>query len=299
MNEIKNTECQVIGNTLIKNENPLANGIIKRKEHFNQKYNVDFSWFDNKNTKEFAYFLGFFYADGSNNEHNGHLTISLKENDKEILEQFSSLFFGNRPVYVYNAKCQTNNSVRIASLTVVNKSLSKIMLDCGAMQCKTFKIRFPYWLDKSLYKHFIRGYFDGDGSCMKCGREYRLSIASNWEFNHQLQNIIFKETGLKFGIIRQGKISILYKGGNNNTRKFLDWIYDNAPICLKRKHDRYKELLLEQERVKKMFTYVSFRKSRNYWQFRLPSKYGRKYVGGFNTAEDATLAYKSKMESYK
>ena len=263
MNEIKNTECQVIGNTLIKNENPLANGIIKRKEHFNQKYNVDFSWFDNKNTKEFAYFLGFFYADGSNNEHNGHLTISLKENDKEILEQFSSLFFGNRPVYVYNAKCQTNNSVRIASLTVVNKSLSKIMLDCGAMQCKTFKIRFPYWLDKSLYKHFIRGYFDGDG-CLSYTFAQRnnffgnsflsvVTITSTEDFCLYLSQYIKGELGINSTLLcrhpeNHNNNRTLQISGNKQVIRLMDWLYKDTKLYLKRK---YEKLLVIKETIRK------------------------------------------------
>jgi len=295
VNLIENIECDTIGKTLTKNDEKILPDIIIRERHHNQKYDIDFSWFDNKNTEEFAYFLGFFYADGYNNESTGRLAIVLKEDDKEILEKFSKLFFGNRNISSYNVKCQTNITNEVCSLVIVNMSLSKLVASYGAPQNKTFKIRFPYWLDKSLYKYFIRGYFDGDGSCMKCGTEYRISIASNWEFNHQLQDIIYKETSLKFGIIRSGKISILYKGGNKNTKKFLDWLYLDSLICLKRKYDRYKELLLQIEVRNNTPHHVNFRKDRNYWIFRLPLEFKRKPFGGFKTKMDAFEAYKCKL----
>ena len=299
MNETENIECQVTGDMWRKNVENLSNDIIKRKRHFNQKYDVDFSWFISKNTEEFAYFLGFFYADGYNNQKVGKITITLEEKDKEILEKFSDLFFGHRPILMYNVKCQTNNVNGVCSLNVGSKFISKLLSLLGASQNKTFKIRFPYWLDKSLHKHFIRGYFDGDGSIGKCNRNFNIGIASNWEFNSQLKDIILDETGLKFGIIKHGNISILYKGGNKNAKRFLDWLYSGGTIYLKRKYDRYQELLLERVRVDDLFDHVSFRKSKNYWYFRLPSKYGRDYTGGFLTEELAITAYKEKLDSFK
>ena len=137
--------------------------MIKRKKHHNQKYDINFDIFENVNTEEFAYFLGFFYADGYNNQKTGHINISLKYEDLEILEKFSKLFFGNRPIKIYNVKCQTNKNNKICNLSIGNKELTKILYDFGSPQNKTFKVRFPFWINKNLQRHFIRGYFDGDG----------------------------------------------------------------------------------------------------------------------------------------
>ena len=60
VNLIENIECDTIGKTLTKNDEKILPDIIIRERHHNQKYDIDFSWFDNKNTEEFAYFLGFF-----------------------------------------------------------------------------------------------------------------------------------------------------------------------------------------------------------------------------------------------
>jgi intein/homing endonuclease len=272
------------------------NDITIRKRHHSQKYDIDFSWFENANTEEFAYFLGFFYADGYNNEKQIKIAIVLKEQDKEILEKFSNLFFGNRPIRTYNIACQTNKNNAVCSLVVGNKELTKMLSSFGAPQNKTFKIRFPVWLHKDLYRHFIRGYFDGDGSCMKCKNQYRISIASNIEFNSQLKEIVKEYTNLEFDLRPHGKITTLYKGGNKNTIIFLNWLYDNSTIYLQRKYDRYKELLDVRKAVQKIedsYTHVFYCKPKNKWVSRLPNKYGRKWIGGFGTKEEAIQSYKN------
>ncbi len=294
MNLIKSGECDIIGNILLKNEKkPEIDITIKKYNNHYQKYDINFDLFKNANTEIFAYFLGFFYADGYNNEKYGKIVISLKEEDKCLLETFSKEFFGSRPIKLSTIKCQTNNKNNICSLSVGSKLLSNILSKYGAPQSKTFKIKFPFWLDKSLWKHFIRGYFDGDGSIMKFRNKYSLSIASNIEFNKELKWIINNLTELNFTIRQHGKITTLHKGGNRNTKKFLDWLYENSTLYLQRKYDRYKNLLIERNRVKNLYSYVYYNSKNNRWISRLSSKYNRKWIGQYNTKEEAINAYNS------
>lgn len=288
-NSTDNGECDTIGKTLNLNEKNLLNDITGNW-HPRQKYEISLEPFISKSSEEFAYFLGFFYADGYNNIKKGKITITLKCLDKEILNIFSSLFFGNRPISEYSVRCQTNKS-KVCSLVIGSRKLSNLLASYGAYQNKTFKIRFPLWLGKNLQRHFIRGYFDGDGSITKCGKTYGLNIAGNNEFNQLLRNIIYKETGINFGIIPHGKITVLYKGGNRNTKLFLDWLYRDCFIRLSRKYDRYLELLKEVDRVNKNYSHVYFNKKDKKWICRLPNKYGRKMVGWYDTKEEALHAY--------
>jgi DNA-binding transcriptional regulator WhiA len=276
-----------------KDEKPSTDTIKRKHPNHFHKYEIDFSKFETKNTEEFAYFLGFFYADGYNDTKSGKINISLKESDSPILERFSNLFFGNRPIYHYTVKCQTNDKNKICVLTISNGELSNLMSSLGAPERKTFKIRFPMWLDKSLWKHFIRGYFDGDGSLMKSKSDYRISIASNLEFNTQLQLVIKELTGLEFGITKHGKICVLYKGGNNNTMKFLNWLYSDSNIYLQRKYDRYQEFIIDRniKCTKPHHVYLQH----SGWVYRLPSKLGGFVTSGFTSKEDAFEAYKLKL----
>lgn len=297
-NLIDSGECGIIGKISMRSGEGDGSGITNGKGNPNQKYDVNLNSFFDKSSEEFAYFLGFFYADGYNNVKQGKVVITLKSPDAEILEKFSNLFFGGRPLYRYRVKCQTNICNSVSSLMIGNRELSNLLASYGAYQNKTFKIRFPVWLNKNLWKHFIRGYFDGDGSIEKHGRTYRLSIASNLEFNTSLQKIILKHTGLNFGIIPQGKITVLYKGGNRVTKTFLDWLYKDATIFLLRKHNRYQELLTEINRVDTKYTHVYYNKSDKKWISRLPNKFGRKYLGSFNTREEAESAYLRHFPSF-
>jgi len=291
-NLIANGECDITGNTLKTSDVKDVNGIIERKNwHPNQKYDINWKFFVDKNTEEFAYFLGFFYADGYNNIKQGKIVITLKISDLNLLNTFSKAFFGNRPVSIYDVSCQTNDINKVCSLLIGSRKLSNFLASCGAYQNKTFKIRFPYWLPQNLIRHFIRGYFDGDGSIMKHGRQYRLSIASNRAFNSGLKTIIEKETGLCFDLRSHGKITVLYKGGNRMAKRFCDWLYKDASIYLHRKYRRYLELLDETKRVDKKYSHVYFNKSDNKWIARLPNKLQRKCLGSFSTQEAALKSY--------
>jgi DNA-binding transcriptional regulator WhiA len=292
MKETENNEWKVTGETLIKNEKTPEIDII-RKRHHNQKYDINFSIFEDANTEEFAYFLGFFYADGYNNEKSGHINISLKYKDLEILEKFSKLFFGNRPIRISSVRCQTNKDNKICSLSIGNRELTKILSNYGAPQKKTFKIRFPFWLNKNLQRHFIRGYFDGDGSIMKNKNNHSLNLVGNLEFNTELKSVIKDLINLDFGLIKQDKVTLLYKGGNRNTQKFLDWLYEDCKLFLVRKYNRYKGLLVERNRVKNLYSYVYYSPKNNKWISRLSSKHNRKWIGQYNTKEEAIYAYNS------
>ena len=51
-----------------------------------RRYNLDEEYFDNINSQNKAYILGFLYADGSNNPKKHTVSISLQEEDRYILE---------------------------------------------------------------------------------------------------------------------------------------------------------------------------------------------------------------------
>ena len=50
---------------------------------------INKNFFNKIDTEEKAYFLGFLYADGYNNTDRNSVALSLKEDDKEILEKYS------------------------------------------------------------------------------------------------------------------------------------------------------------------------------------------------------------------
>jgi hypothetical protein len=93
--------------------------------------------------------------------------------------------------------------------------------------------------------HFIRGYFDGDGSFSKgSGHEYVFKICGTKEMLEELgQRIGFPNR--KFTKRHKDKKNNyqLEIGGRQQVLKIGNYMYNNATIFLERKHKRYMELV--------------------------------------------------------
>src|ERR1700733_5196521 len=137
-------------------------------EEAHRKYPINENFFDNIDTEEKAYFLGFLYADGCNQiAHHYSVVLALDSIDKEILHKLSNLIYKN-PI-------DANNQVKIQNrehegkgieviLNINSKHICLQMLKLGCVSRKTFLLDYPKWMRQDLHRHFIRGYFDGDGS---------------------------------------------------------------------------------------------------------------------------------------
>jgi len=155
-------------------------------------YGLNENFFDNIDSESKAYFLGLLYADGYNNEQLKSFTLCLGEGDKNILTQFNQVLESNRSLKYRIRKNEENNFQNTYTLNVVNKHMSEQLALLGCVQAKTFKIKFPEWLDENLWRHFIRGYFDGDG----CVSGATFSLCGTEEFLLRIQEIFIKELGL-------------------------------------------------------------------------------------------------------
>ena len=119
-------------------------------------------FFESIDTEEKAYWLGFLYADGYNYEAKGEVKVALAGKDKDFLLKLRDTIYPNKDKPLYykeNSDLSTGYELNMSSAR-----MSRHLAKQGCMQAKTFKIKFPYFIDESLYRHFIRGYFDGDGS---------------------------------------------------------------------------------------------------------------------------------------
>jgi len=222
----------------------------KAKSHseLQRKYSIDECFFDNIDTEEKAYLLGFLFADGYMNKSNNCIKICLSAYDEEILILFSSLLKSNRPLVKYKGVTALGKIRDYIRMDVSNKKLFENLIKHGCTPRKSESIRFPYWLEKQLRRHFIRGYFDGDGGFTinkKIPSNVTFGFTSNKIFLQEVMNIICGEVGLN-----QIKINDAFNanpcygnfryGGRGNCKKFCDWIYRDSKIFLKRKYNQYR-----------------------------------------------------------
>ena len=67
----------------------------------------------------------------------------------------------NRP---YREIVQKSNGNKKLVLAIVSDKLSSALSKLGGTPRKSLTLEFPKFIPKHLMSHFIRGYFDGDGS---------------------------------------------------------------------------------------------------------------------------------------
>ncbi len=240
-----NVSHKVILKVLHKNNVTVNQNIMVRK------YQLDENYFDIIDNQNKAYILGFLYADGHNSINKSTVTMSLQESDKEILEYIRKEIKSEKPLeyldysnkndfgYVYK------NQYR---LIMFSKHMCESLEKIGMIHNKSLLLDFPI-LDEELIRHFIRGYFDGDGSyCPNINKEGKfqplITFTSTEIFCKKLQKYIRDMINIPCGNIydascHNGITKVLSFSGKNQVKKFLDWIYLDAEMYLDRKYQRY------------------------------------------------------------
>lgn len=234
--------------------------VAKSQSELQRKYDINESYFDVIDTQEKAYFLGFLYADGCNFPEKNTVKLSLKEGDKEILEKLSLLLQPTKPLCF--GKKQNANSSNQYILTIYNKHISERLSELGCVKAKTHLIEFPLWLPESLYSHFIRGYFDGDGYISSISTKFissnvSLSIVGTISFCLSVSAITSDMLDINWYIEtrhkeRNNNIRQIRTSGRTQIVRFLDWIYKDASLFLERK----KALYLEHKRISEIVTEI-------------------------------------------
>ena len=219
------------------------NNINQRIDKFvsNKKYLLNEKVFDKISNQEIAYLLGFIYADGNICKNN--LSISLVRGDKKILEKFNTLFETNKPLIPIPAKGKDKPQFK---LLLSNKYMAEKLKSLGVIERKSLVVTFPLYLKPKLYQHFIRGYFDGDGSIgiKKNLKDYRLSFCGTSEFLYGIQKILNMNLGVHFRkLYRKKSLEVnsysLDYNGRIQVEIIMDWLYKKATIFLIRKKEKY------------------------------------------------------------
>jgi len=132
-----------------------------------RRYNLNEHYFEKIDSEDKAYWLGFIYADGyihkRTNSH-GQAVLGITLHEKEPLEKFMTCLQSDKPVKSYITKGKYNEgSVEYKAVIISNKIVSDVER-LGVVEQKTFKLSGIPNISDDLIPHFIRGYFDGDGS---------------------------------------------------------------------------------------------------------------------------------------
>jgi intein-encoded DNA endonuclease-like protein len=213
------------------------NGIsVSSKNCYRVDYSLNHDYFEKVDTEEKAYFLGFLFADGGVAENSN--TISLNINDIEILNKFSKEIELTKDFYK-NPSHSKATTIYFSSFKMKND-----LIKLGCTPRKSLTLKFPSLdlVPEYLIRHFIRGYFDGDGHIYVKKNIYQLGIMSSEYFCSELK-LFFQKMGFIFYwdtvSSKAFRIRCCSKQQIINLR---DYLYNDARIFLHRKYNKIKEI---------------------------------------------------------
>ena len=223
--------------------------IKKIKGNHYRKYFHDFDFFENIDTEEKAYWLGFMFADGYIVNHENRygedsFGLTLAEDSLDSIEKFKKSLNATNPIRYDNSKSigQPQAKIVLTSQKTVND-----LIDKGCVKQKSLILQPPKKVPEKLLSHFIRGFFDGDGSLMKYNYNnypsYNINFTTTYEMAIWLRDIFGK------GDVHKEKrrdFTWYYSiGGNRQVLDICHYMYDEATIWMNRKYARYQELLVK------------------------------------------------------
>lgn len=208
-----------------------------------KKFNLNENYFNIIDSEDKAYFLGLLYADGAN--YNNTVSISLQEEDKKIIEIFVKYIEYTGKLYFRKAKKVTyKNQYR---LDLHSKTLTQALIKLGCVPKKSLILKFPNkkQVPKKLLHHFIRGYFDGDGSVSfsKVNNYYypNFSIVGTKDVCENIIKIFNTKCAIKtLYLEKYGENTFKVRtGAQKSCLKIYNYLYKDATLYLERKKEKF------------------------------------------------------------
>lgn len=215
----------------------LGRSIKPQKKHI---YNEQI--FQNIDSEEKAYWLGFLFADGHirlpNKKKQYILKVSLSAKDQNHLEKLAKFLGTNLKInhHVHKGK-------NYVDLYINNISIVMDLVALGCIPRKSLILKFP--AIQNYVRDFIRGYMDGDGwvSIEKSNR-LRIGFLGTLDVLSNILKNISENTGLpKVSIKKRGNIHMLMIGYNEYNQSIFNYLYSGSTIFLERKKEIFDKYL--------------------------------------------------------
>lgn len=203
----------------------------------------DVDYFKEIDNEEKAYWLGFLYADGCVDKTHKQTILCLCNKDEEHLNLFNKCI--NSTYKISHPKDRN-----ISRLSITNKEFSENLISKGCVPCKSLILKFPTenQVPKYLLRHFIRGYFDGDGCISTILRTPKNKKSPIMECEVNFLGTYDLLLGITNNIPLDGITIFKYKNifkfrirNKKNIIKLLDYLYEDSHFYLERKHQKYLE----------------------------------------------------------
>lgn len=216
----------------------------------------DYDFFHIIDTESKAYWLGFLYADGCVTDQ-GVISLLLAGHEKGHLEKYKSALNAEHPIEERHDKMRAKGKVvrtqHNVKIRLHSKTMAADLYRLGVHPRKSFTLKFPTsdQVPSHLLHHFIRGYFDGDGSIShSCTKRYNgkwyFSVISSDAFIRGLKNALLASVDITrwtvyphpeskgtsyFAVLRVPDIN-----------RIRDYLYRDATVYLDRKKAKFEDV---------------------------------------------------------
>lgn len=201
-------------------------------------------------TEEKAYWLGYIYADGyiynikprANGQIDYNFELCSKGDDIEHMKKFAKFMEYEGEVKETKADNQGHTRCRVC---FSSKHLWETLNNYGCTPNKSLTLQFPdksIFVDSSLIRHFIRGYFDGDGCISFGNKEHTVvtaQVLGTKQFLNSIMDYVHKEYNLYHNHDNVDEGTMQIKISCRQAFNFIKFLYKDSNIYLQRKFDRY------------------------------------------------------------
>ncbi len=238
---------------------------------------VNEEFFDQINSEVKAYLLGFLLADGCIKQPKGNrqlnLVLSIQEEDSNICKLLVDNVAPFNSMNIYHSPSKKAKGEKpLCIVTITSNKLCNRLIELGCNINKTVTgIKFPTYRG-ILLRHFIRGYFDGNGGISIRNRKYTYKRITSYKLDKspmleiKRYSIFFCSTDLSFittlkDVLKVDKGYITSKATKNLTTYTLNYdtasdvtsiltmLYNDCTYKLDRKFQKFDMLIKSQAKT--------------------------------------------------
>ena len=214
---------------------------------------VNHNYFDNIDTYQKAWLLGFLAADGSVASNRNSIKIDLSSTDREILEKIKEEIQSERNILDY----ESNQGFQISELTWSSENQKKKLAQYDIVPNKTYKgMHLPKFKTTALQFAYMLGYYDGDGCFKNDNSTCRMEICSYdpnilKDFANCIRTTLFINKDVYKDPSRKNYYTLTYS--TKDAIQILDFMYEimnkNNGFYLQRKYNKYNQWKIQNNRI--------------------------------------------------